>query len=44
MASHDIYWTPGVHVHFGSLDFIVTTNGELVRALDPSLLLPPVLT
>ena len=31
MASHDISWVPGAHVRFGSLDFIVTTEGELVR-------------
>jgi hypothetical protein len=35
MASHDIDWTPGAHVRFGSLDFIVTTEGELVRAPAP---------
>jgi hypothetical protein len=32
MASHDIDWTPGAHVCFGSLDFIITTEGELARA------------
>ena len=32
MASHDITWVPGVHVHFGGLDFIITTKGELARA------------
>jgi hypothetical protein len=35
MASHDANWTPGAHVRFGSLDFIVTNEGELVRALAP---------
>ena len=30
MASHNISWVPGVHVRFGNLDFIVTTEGELV--------------
>jgi hypothetical protein len=35
MASHDIDWTPGAHVCFGSLDFIVTTEGELARAPAP---------
>ena len=29
MASHGVSWVPGVHVHFGNLDFIVTTEGEL---------------
>jgi hypothetical protein len=33
MASHDISWVPRVQVHFGSLDFIITTKEELVRAL-----------
>jgi hypothetical protein len=35
MASHDIDGTPGAHVRFGSLDFIVTTEGELARAPAP---------
>jgi hypothetical protein len=30
MASHDIDWTPGAHMCFGSLDFVVTMEGELV--------------
>jgi hypothetical protein len=38
MASHDIDWTSGAHVRFGSLDFIVTTEGELARAPTPRLL------
>jgi hypothetical protein len=35
MAKHDIDWTPSAHVCFRSLDFIVTTEGELARALTP---------
>jgi hypothetical protein len=35
MASHDIVWTSGAHVRFKSLDFIVTAEGELARALVP---------
>ena len=35
MASHGVSWVPGAHVRFGSLDFIVTTEGELVRAPAP---------
>ena len=29
MATHAITWTPGAHVHFGDLDFIITLEGEL---------------
>ena len=32
MASHNLSWVPGAHVRFGDLDFIVTTEGELVMA------------
>ena len=32
MASHGVSWVPGTHVGFGSLDFIVTTEGELAQA------------
>ena len=32
MASHNVSWVLGVHVCFGDLDFIVTTEGEQVRA------------
>jgi hypothetical protein len=35
MASHGINWTPGAHVCFGSLDFIITMEEELVQALRP---------
>jgi hypothetical protein len=35
MATHDIDWILGTHVRFGSLDFIVTTEGELARAPAP---------
>jgi hypothetical protein len=40
MASHGISWVLKAHVRFGSLDFVITTEGELVRAFAPSLLLP----
>jgi len=33
MASHGISWVPGAHVRFGDLDFIITAEGELTRAL-----------
>ena len=32
MANHNLSWVPGVHVHFGNLDFIVTAEGELAMA------------
>ena len=32
MASHNVSWVPGVHVRFGDLDFIITTEGELAQA------------
>ena len=32
MASHDISWVPGAHVHFEDLDFVVTVGGELALA------------
>ena len=32
MASHTISWVPGIHVHFGDLDFIVMMGGELALA------------
>ena len=32
MANHDISWVLGAHVRFGSLDFVITMGGELVRA------------
>ena len=32
MASHSVSWVPGAHVHFGSLHFIITAEGELARA------------
>jgi hypothetical protein len=35
MASHGVSWVPGTHVRFGSLDFFVTTQGELTRAPAP---------
>ena len=31
MASHGVSCVPGVHVRFGNLDFIVTTEGELAQ-------------
>jgi hypothetical protein len=41
MASHGIDWTPGAHVCFGSLDFIITMEGKLVQALAPIQPPPP---
>jgi hypothetical protein len=35
MASHGASWVSGAHVHFGSLDFFVTTEEELVWAPAP---------
>ena len=32
MANHNVSWVPGAHVRFGSLDFVITVGGELVRA------------
>ena len=32
MASHNLSWVPGTHVHFGDLDFIVMMEGELAMA------------
>ena len=32
MASCNVSWVPGAHVRFGSLDFIVMTEGELARS------------
>ena len=32
MASHGLSWVPGVHVHFGDLDFIITMEGNLAQA------------
>ena len=32
MANHNVSWVPGAHMHFRSLDFIITIGGELVRA------------
>ena len=32
MASHEISWVSGAHVHFGNLDFIVMVGGELALA------------
>ena len=32
MASHGMSWVLGAQVHFGDLDFIVTTEGELAQA------------
>ena len=31
MANHNASWVLGTHVHFESLDFIITVGGELVR-------------
>ena len=32
MASHNVSWVLGTHVSVENLDFIVTMEGELVRA------------
>ena len=39
MASHGVSWVSGAHVRFGSLDFFITTEGELAWALAPIQLL-----
>ena len=39
MASHGVSWVSDTHVCFGSLDFFVTVEGELARALAPVQLL-----
>ena len=31
MANRSVRWVPGAHVRFGNLDFIITTEGELVQ-------------
>ena len=31
MANHNVSWVLGAHVRFGSLDFVITMGGELVR-------------
>ena len=33
MASHGVSWVLGARMRFGSLDFFVTVEGELARAL-----------
>ena len=32
MASYGVSWVSGTHMHFGSLDFIITIEGELAQA------------
>ena len=32
MDSHGVSWVSITHVRFGSLDFVVTTEGELAQA------------
>ena len=39
MPSHNVSWVLGMHVRFGDLDFIITTEGELVRV--PAAVQPP---
>ena len=41
MASHDISWVLGEHVHFGDLDFIITMGGEVALAHAAIQPLPP---
>jgi hypothetical protein len=36
MAGHSISWISGAHKRFGTLDFIVIMEGELVRASAPA--------
>ena len=36
MSNHTEGWAPGVLMHFGSLDFIVTINGGLERIQAPT--------
>ena len=31
MANCNVSWVPGTRVRFGNLDFVITTEGELVR-------------
>ena len=31
-SNGNLSWVPGVHVHFGDLDFIITAEGELAMA------------
>jgi hypothetical protein len=38
MANHGMSWTLGAHVHFGSLDFFITMEGEMAWA--PTLIQP----
>jgi hypothetical protein len=40
MASNDsvAVWTPGIAIHFGSLDFVVNNKGEMTKA--PKALVP----
>jgi hypothetical protein len=35
MANHGVSWTSDAHVHFGSLDFFITAEGELAWAPTP---------
>ena len=39
MASHNVSWVQGAHVHFRDLDFIITTEEELAQAPATVLLL-----
>ena len=32
MASRNVSWVQGTHVHFGDLDFMVMMEGELAQA------------
>jgi hypothetical protein len=32
MAGHDVVWAPRTTIHFGSLDFIVNSVGNMIRA------------
>ena len=37
MTNHAATWGPGVLMHFGSLNFVLTAGGELARVVEPTL-------
>jgi hypothetical protein len=40
MTCHDIGWVLGAYVRFGSLNFIITNEGELAKVVAPQPLPP----
>lgn len=34
MVGHDVVWALGTTIRFGSLDFVLKNEGEMVRALE----------